>query len=195
MDNIKTLASVALVALIVGFIIGLSVNKSPSVSESSGGGISYLDRSQLNLPKFNKPKLNPTGQLIFLRGKTETKTDTVYQSICEDYGHIEVPTGYPSDILLSEREPISKSGNELQFRHYDPRLKSEVINTYQLEPSPWQWSLRLDAFTPVYTLDPAIGPRLEVGHDRLLLNIGTYLRPSTQSIHAVGGVSIKLTGS
>lgn len=187
--HLKVIAATAIVALVIGFIAGITVKSSPTVQQGAQT-IKYLSSTKLDLPKFNQPALRPSGKLIFLKGDKEIE----YRSLCADRDY-QVPIVYPSDILLTRREPISQSGNSLQFRFYDPKIGSEIINTYRLERSPWNWKLSVDMYSPVHAFAPIIGPKLEVGHRKVMFNIGAYLHPSEQNAYLLAGTSIKFLGN
>lgn len=190
LSAIKSSVITGLICLVVGFVIGVWVRSHPAVKQAETV-VRYMSAAKLELPEFNNPSIRPTSQIIFV----PTPGDTVLRNICEERPELIIPKAYPDNFLVSKRDPISQAGNELQFRYFDTAVDREMIDTYDIERSPWSWELRAEVFTPLHRMDPIFGPRLQVGHEKLMFELGAYLHPSEYRAYLLGGVSYKLTGS
>lgn len=183
--NLKVLLASHLALLLAGVIIGYSFQKDPTISQGKTV-VSYFDSNKLSLPKFNLPKLKPTNRIYFI-SKTKKERDTVYVSM---------PTSYVNDFLITQRDPISSRGNELHFRYFDPQMDKQVIDTYDITPSPWKIGGYLDISTPLYGIRPKIGPRIEAGYKGFKLNLEAKLDVlDPQASFIMAGTSIRFFGN
>ena len=184
--SLKVLLASHIALLVAGFAVGFMVQNDPAVKDVETK-VRYLSKTDLSLPKFNGPTLTPSERIYFLPGKTKTKRDTVL---------VPMPVSYSDDFLVSQRDPISRSGSELQFRYFDPQMDKQVIDTYDVQPSLWKFGTHLDIDSPLHAFRPKIGPRIVIGYRGIKFNISAgldVLDPGASTITA--GTSVRLFGN
>lgn len=185
--NFKQTIAILLCAFFAGLLFGYILRGSPEPEIIEQKVRRYVP--DLNLPELQGPSLDFTRQYRFIH---TSKIDTVIKEV-------PVPVSYGDDFYLTRPRPISRRGNTIQFRYYDPVAGEEGLDEYTFTPRTLSYGLYADAFWPVDHLflrdfRPMAGVRFTAEAWRVQAHLGTYYSVYDNDFAAMAGVSVRLFG-